>query len=146
MAEQLQALGRKTTAGGAPLTATRESLWKDALRRLVRNRAAVVGGAIIVILVLAAVFAPVIAPYTYDGQILKDQNTVPQWILNLFPMMKGYAKINNDYLLGADYVGRDLFSRIVVRSAGILNSSFYWPHHQPDHWRHLRLHFWLFWR
>ncbi len=127
MAEQLQALGRKTTAGGAPLTATRESLWKDALRRLVRNRAAVVGGTIIVILILAAVFAPFIAPYTYDGQILKDQNTVPQWILNLFPVMKNYAKINNNYLLGADYVGRDLFSRIVYGARVSLTVAFIGP-------------------
>ena len=31
-------------AGGMPLTQKRESLWQDALRRLVRNRAAVIGG------------------------------------------------------------------------------------------------------
>lgn len=43
------------------LTTQRESLWKDALRRLVRNRAAVIGGVIILILYLTAIFADKIA-------------------------------------------------------------------------------------
>jgi len=78
-------------------------------------------------LMFAALFAPLIAPYTYDGQILKDQNSVPQWILNLFPMMKGYAKVNDAYLLGADYVGRDLFSRIVFGARVSLTVAFIGP-------------------
>ena len=38
---------------------------------------------------------------------------MPQWLVDLFPTTKGYARINNSYLLGADDLGRDLFSRIV---------------------------------
>jgi oligopeptide transport system permease protein len=95
------------------LTTKRESLWKDALRRLVRNRAAVIGGVIILILYLTAIFADKIAPYPYEKQTLVDQNKVPAWILKVFPTMQPYAKISDKYLLGADYVGRDLFSRIV---------------------------------
>lgn len=95
------------------LTTQRESLWKDALRRLVRNRAAVIGGVIILILYLTAIFADKIAPYPYEKQTLVDQNKVPAWILKVFPTMQPYAKISDKYLLGADYVGRDLFSRIV---------------------------------
>ena len=37
--------------GGAPLTQKRESLFADAMRRLVRNKAAVLGGSIIIILI-----------------------------------------------------------------------------------------------
>jgi oligopeptide transport system permease protein len=95
------------------LTTKRESLWQDALRRLVRNRAAVIGGVIILILYLTAIFADKIAPYPYEKQTLVDQNKVPAWILKVFPTMQPYAKISDKYLLGADYVGRDLFSRIV---------------------------------
>ncbi len=91
----------------------RESLWMDALRRLVRNRAAVVGAVIILLLYLIAIFANVIAPYSFDKQVLSDQNAAPAWILNVFPSMQPYVKLSNAYLLGADYVGRDLFSRIV---------------------------------
>lgn len=95
------------------LITKRESLWQDALRRLVRNRAAVIGGVIILLLYLTAIFADKIAPYPYEKQTLVDQNKVPAWILKVFPTMQPYAKISDKYLLGADYVGRDLFSRIV---------------------------------
>jgi len=100
-------------AGGAPLTQKRESLAQDAIRRLVRNRAAVVGGLIIIILALMAIFAPLIAPKSYEVQVLTDDNSAPEWLLSIFPSMKPYAKISTGYPLGTDYVGRDLFSRIV---------------------------------
>ncbi len=99
--------------GGTPLTQKRESLWQDALRRLLRNRAAVVGGFIIVLLILMAVSAPLIAVKPFGTQVLVDQNKVPDWLVSIFPSMGPYAKYSSNYPLGADYVGRDLFSRIV---------------------------------
>ena len=114
-------------AGGRPRTQKGESLWRDALRRLVRNRAAVVGGTIILILVLAAVFAPLIALRPFDKQVLTDQNKVPAWLISVFPSTQGYAKIANEYPLGADYVGRDLFSRIVYGSRVSLAVAFVGP-------------------
>ena len=65
------------------------------------------------ILVLTAIFAPIVAVKPYAEQTLVDNNKVPAWMLTVFPSMAGYAKISNEYPLGADYVGRDLFSRIV---------------------------------
>jgi len=106
-------LDTRSRAKDALLTTKRESLWQDALRRLVRNRAAVLGGVIILLLYLTAIFADQIAPYSYEKQTLTDQNKVPAWILKIFPTMQPYAQISDKYLLGADYVGRDLFSRIV---------------------------------
>jgi oligopeptide transport system permease protein len=97
----------------APLTQKRESLWQDAGRRLLRNKAAMLGGTIIGILFIIYIFAPLIAPKSFDTQVLKDNNVVPQWLLSIFPNMKGFAHVSDNYLLGADYVGRDLFSRIV---------------------------------
>jgi oligopeptide transport system permease protein len=103
----------KFGAGGKPLTTKRESMLADAFRRLLRNRAAVIGGSIIIVLFLSALLADVIAPYPFAQQTLTDQNKVPQWLLGIFPTMKPYAKEAGQYLLGADYVGRDLFSRII---------------------------------
>jgi len=85
----------------------------DAWRRLIRNRAAVLGGTIILLLLLTAIFASTIAPRTFAEQVLVDNNKVPEWILRIFPSMRGYANTTTAYPLGADYVGRDLFSRIV---------------------------------
>jgi oligopeptide transport system permease protein len=114
-------------SAGLPYTQKRESLFQDAFRRLLRNRAAVVGGTIVIILILMAVFAPMIAPKSYEVQVLVDQNVVPQWITSVFPTMKPYARISNDYPLGADYVGRDLFSRVLYGARVSLAVAFIGP-------------------
>lgn len=126
MTEQTN-MPQKVTAADAPLTRKSESLWRDALRRLVRNRAAVLGGSIIIILILTAIFAPLIAPRSYEKQELSKQNTIPAWLLKVFPNMKPYVKIDNAFPLGADYVGRDLFSRIVYGSRVSLSVAFIGP-------------------
>jgi oligopeptide transport system permease protein len=71
------------------------------------------GASIIVVLILIYIFADVIAVKPYDVQVPTDNNNVPQWLVSVFPMTKGYARINEAYPLGADDLGRDLFSRIV---------------------------------
>lgn len=73
------------------------SLWRDAARRLVRNRAAVLGIALIGLFLIAAIFAPIIAPYSpTDGTIL-DRFKPP----------------SPSHLLGTDLQGRDILSRII---------------------------------
>ncbi len=118
---------RPLGVGGAPLTQRRESLWQDAVRRLMRNRAAVMGASIIVILILTAIFAPFIAPKPYDVGVLSDQSKVPQWLVTVFPSMKPYARISTNYFLGADNVGRDLLSRIIYGSRVSLAVAFVGP-------------------
>ena len=114
-------------SGGAPLTQKRESLFQDAFGRLVRNRAAVIGGTTIIVLILMAVFAPLVAVKSFEIQVLVDQNKVPEWITNIFPTMKPYAQISDEYPFGADYVGRDLFSRIVYGARVSLAVAFIGP-------------------
>ena len=104
-----------------------QNLWREALGRLRRNRAAVAGGIVIILLVLTAIFADQIAPYSYDEQSLADANAVPEWLVKVFPSMKAYAVINNDYPLGADALGRDLFSRIVYGTRVSLAVAFIGP-------------------
>jgi peptide/nickel transport system permease protein len=75
---------------------------QGALARLVRRKAAVAGLVVIVLTVLAAVFAPLIAPFDpaeqfFDGLTIEGA-----------PQPPGGA-----YLLGTDLLGRDLFSRIL---------------------------------
>lgn len=103
----------RTGAAGLPLTRKSESLWGDALGRLLRNRAAVIGGVIILVLALTAIFAEHIAPRGFAEQVLIDNNAAPPWVLRVFPTMVDYVKVSNDYFLGADYVGRDLLSRLI---------------------------------
>jgi oligopeptide transport system permease protein len=116
-----------TPAGGGTLVREPESLWKDAWRRLLRNKAAVLGGILIILLILTAVFAPLIAIKGYADQVLLDNNKVPPWIVRLFPTMKPYARISLEYPFGADYVGRDLYSRIVYGARVSLAVAFIGP-------------------
>lgn len=109
-----------------------ESLWIDAWRRLRRNRMAVLGLIIIVIAILVATFAPLLAPRPYDRQVLADNNAVPRWITQVFPSMKprdqgGYVPINENYILGADALGRDLLSRILYGTQVSLAVAFIGP-------------------
>jgi len=122
-----QAIQPPFGAGGMPLTQKRESLWQDALRRLMRNRAAVIGGVLILLLILVTIFADKIALKSFEVQVLNDQNKVPEWILSVFPSIKPYGQISADYPLGADYVGRDLFSRIVYGGRVSLSVAFIGP-------------------
>lgn len=108
------------------------SLFADAMRRLARNRAAVVGGVIVVLNLLAAVLAPYLAPKAYDAASFSDTNSAPYWVTRVFRGMKpveegGYVKVNNDYVFGADKLGRDLFSRIIYGSRVSIAVAFVGP-------------------
>tara|TARA_B100000674_G_scaffold497536_1_gene531665 strand:- start:754 stop:1605 length:852 start_codon:yes stop_codon:yes gene_type:complete len=73
------------------------SLWQDAFRRLTQNRAAMIGGITILVLIILAVFAPWIAPYSYSYQNLDVGASPP----------------SAEHLLGTDVLGRDLLSRLL---------------------------------
>ncbi|MBL6820291.1 MAG: ABC transporter permease [SAR86 cluster bacterium] len=73
------------------------SLWSDAWRRLLANKAAVAGGLILLFLIVLAIFAPWIAPHSYAYQNLE----------------LGAQPPSSEFLLGTDTLGRDLFSRIL---------------------------------
>ena len=89
----------RTTPGKAP--GKSRSLWQEAMQRLVRNRAALTGGIIIILLVLTALFADLIAPYSFEKQSLLNANAVPDWVTRIFPSLKADAVINNEYPIGA---------------------------------------------
>ncbi len=73
------------------------SLWGDAMRKLVRNRLALVGLGITSLLLFAAIFGPWIAPYSYTQQNLRNTAQMPSM----------------QHWLGTDELGRDLFSRVL---------------------------------
>ena len=73
------------------------SLWSDAIRRLFKNKAAVAGAFILLVLIVLAAFAPWIAPYPYAYQNLDLGASPPSSV----------------HLLGTDVLGRDLLSRIL---------------------------------
>jgi oligopeptide transport system permease protein len=109
------------------------SPWADAWRRLRRNRAAVIGLIVIVLNILAAIFAPQITPYHYEDQNVLSMNSAPKWVTDFFPKMApngepgGYVRVDNEYRLGTDGLGRDLFSRIIYGARISLSIAFFGP-------------------
>lgn len=76
------------------------SLWSDARRRLLKNKMAVIGLCLIILIIIAALSTPLIAPYSYEEQNLKQQ----------------YQPPGSDHLLGTDNKGRDLLTRLMYGS------------------------------
>jgi oligopeptide transport system permease protein len=75
------------------------SLWDDARRRLLRNRAAMAGAGLLALLVVAAVVGPYLSPFAYDAV-----NKADVW---LPPLRHGHP-------FGTDALGRDLLVRLLM--------------------------------
>jgi oligopeptide transport system permease protein len=111
----------------APERRKTASLWSDALYRLARNKAAIVGGSLVVLLTLTGILAAQIAPFSYSEQDRMQTDAVPAWMTALFPMMKSYVKLTDQFPLGSDYVGRDLLSRIIYGTQISLSVAYVGP-------------------
>ena len=98
------------------VTRKERSLFQQSMHRLFQNKMAVVGMIFIALLFITSF---IIAPFTnvFKDPIQQDlvwNNAIPEWMLFMMPPgAENYAKINNDYILGADHLGRDLLSRAV---------------------------------
>jgi oligopeptide transport system permease protein len=69
--------------------------WGDAFRRLLKSRMAVTGGVLLIIVFVATLLAPVLTPYTNEGQVLEDQLQPPSFA----------------HPFGTDLSGRDVLTR-----------------------------------
>ena len=74
-----------------------EGLWTSGWKRLKRNRAAMVGLCVVVVLISSALLAPIIAPYDPTAQNYGES----------------FEGISVRHLMGTDQLGRDLFTRML---------------------------------
>jgi oligopeptide transport system permease protein len=100
--DQREALPRPATAGlqdtepGTP--ASQRSLWKDAVYRFSRNRAAVVAVILFALIVLYCLIVPIVSPYDPNEVKFRDS----------------YLPPSLEHPFGTDKFGRDLFTRVAV--------------------------------
>jgi peptide/nickel transport system permease protein len=73
------------------------SLWRDAFRRLIRNRMSMISLVIVFLLLFIAAFGPALSPYDYTRQDIYNTNEPP----------------SIEHLLGTDELGRDMLSRLM---------------------------------
>ena len=79
------------------MTRKRHGAWSDAAIRLRRNKAAMFGLIVLIVLIVCAIIPQYIAPYGYDDQNYSERFLPPSLT----------------HLMGTDNFGRDIFSRII---------------------------------
>jgi len=78
-------------------------LWRRKLNRMLGHRGLVLGAAILAIIVLAALFAPLLAPHDPYDQNVAQRLIPPIW----------NAQGSWEHVLGTDKLGRDYLSRLI---------------------------------
>ncbi len=71
--------------------------------RILKNLGMLIPATILILLVISAIFAPLLAPYPYDKNILRDRYMPPAFV-------EGGSSA---HLLGTDNLGRDILSRVI---------------------------------
>lgn len=75
-----------------------ESNSREAFRRFLKNKGAIISLAAVCILIILAVIAPILSPYRYDVVDVNSQNLRP----------------GAEHFFGTDVLGRDLWTRIFI--------------------------------
>jgi len=83
----------KTKLGGYKKQSQAKEVW----RRLCKNKLAIVGLVLVIIIVLGSILAPLLTPYEYDAMDLLHAKQFPSW----------------EHPLGTDHYGRDILTRIL---------------------------------
>ncbi len=107
-----------------------ETLTQIFIRKFVKNKLAVIGAITLMIIIILAILAPVIAPYSPSDQDLMNKLAPP----------------SADHWLGTDRYGRDIFTRLIIWWTYIVTRWFWLccrcAHHWNDHWRFSRILWW----
>ncbi len=91
-----------------PISVQQKSPTYLALRRFLRHRLAVISLGVVLLMVLVAIFAPLIAPYSSTTQDLLNTLSAP----------------SAQHVLGTDDLGRDILSRLIYGSRVTLGIGF----------------------
>ena len=126
-------LAEEQAAEAPPGLRRERGLWRDAFRQTFRKRSAVIGAAILGLLLFIAVFAPVLAPYGEREVLISSEGLRPRtepcihlsvnWIpdVPVLSTVESFLESNGfscpsdqpQHLMGLDGNGRDEFSRVL---------------------------------
>jgi len=120
----------------------RRGLWLDAWLRMKKNRAAMFGLALVVVILTIALFGPWLAPMDPNAQILEYQRKPAGFMGNVIILKKGELMVSpivpvNSFIMEGDFLRyTDLLGRTASVHQSELNGT------SENDW-HQRPHFWL---
>lgn len=98
--------------------------WKDAWRRLKKNKLAMVGMVVIILMTLFAIFGPLFSPYSYSDQIVGYSNIPPR--IELMKAGDTYFYFNGvQYSLYTSTEDGRLTEKLDEASRDLINQKFY---------------------
>ena len=92
------------------------SFWKDGLRRLVKNKVAMVSLFIILLVMVFSFIVPSFYPYTYDQQIRGSESLAPLQYSEQEQALIDAGESVFPHFLGTDKLGRDYAIRVMMGS------------------------------
>ena len=104
------------------------SYWQDVWRRFKENKLAMIGLVTVIIIILAAIFGPMLSPYSYSDQFLDYQGIGP----------------NSKFWLGTDTLGRDILVRVLYGARISLAVGFVASFNKSYRRCYLRWNLWIY--
>lgn len=100
------------------LVVMRESVnfWKDGIRRLKKNKIAMVSLVVIILTLIFAFILPSFYPYSYEQQIRGSENLAPMQYSEAEIALKAQGESVFPHFLGTDSLGRDTMVRLMIGS------------------------------
>ncbi|MBT3390707.1 MAG: ABC transporter permease [Chloroflexi bacterium] len=105
------AVKTETTSNDAQNDYRSNSLARLTLRRIFRQRSAIIGGTILLLLVLVTIFAPILAPYDPE-EVLIGKEDITRRSAPCIHLL-GCPEDQPQHILGTDGNVRDVFSRVI---------------------------------
>ena len=106
------------------------SIWSESWKGFKKNKMAIIGLSLVIFFILLAIFAPIIAPYSFEEQNLSNKHLSP----------------SAEHWFGTDEFGRDIFSRIILWFPAIIISRIFISCRFRCHRLVFRHYCWLLWK
>ena len=120
------------------------SLWRLTLRRIFKQRSAVIGLSLLTFLVLVAIFAPAIAPYDPEQVLIGVEDVKKRSAPCIYIL--GCSEDQPQHIMGTDGNVRDEFSRVIFGSRVSLMVGIFYRGFCDHYWHASRICGGICWR